>query len=136
MSEAAQPRKLAVELVAPDRQVWSGEGDLVVVKTPEGEMGIMLNHAPVLAELADGSVVRVINDGNQELAAAVHGGFVSMSQNEIQVLTEGADIGSEVDVAAARSALERALAARDEDDDAVLEAQRARAQLRAAGEEH
>lgn len=133
---AAQPRKLAVELVAPDRQVWSGEGDLVVVKTPEGEMGIMLNHAPVLAELADGSVVRVINDGNQELAAAVHGGFVSMSQNEIQVLTEGADIGSEVDVAAARSALERALAARDEDDEAVLAAQRARAQLRAAGEEH
>lgn len=136
MSDSEPAKKLAVELVAPDREVWSGEGDLVVVKTPEGEMGIMLNHAPVLAELADGSVVRVINDGKQELAAAVHGGFVSMSQNEIQVLTEGAEIGSEVDVAAARSALERALAARDEDDEAVLEAQRARAQLRAAGEEH
>lgn len=128
--------KLAVELVAPDREVWSGEGDLVVVKTPEGEMGIMPNHSPVLAELVDGSVVRVISDGQQVLAAAVQGGFVSMSQNEIQVLSEGAEIGSEVDVAAARSALDRALAARDEDDEAVLEAQRARARLRAAGEEH
>lgn len=128
--------KLAVELVAPDREVWSGEGDLVVVKTPEGEMGIMPNHSPVLAELVDGSVVRVISDGQQVLAAAVQGGFVSMSHNEIQVLSEGAEIGSEVDVAAARSALDRALAARDEDDEAVLEAQRARARLRAAGEEH
>lgn len=128
--------KLAVELVAPDREVWSGEGDLVVVKTPEGEMGIMPNHSPVLAELVDGSVVRVISDGQQVLAAAVEGGFISMSHNEIQVLSEGAVVGTEVDVAAARSALDRALAARDEDDAAALEAQRARAQLRAAGEEH
>jgi F-type H+-transporting ATPase subunit epsilon len=128
--------KLAVELVAPDREVWSGEGDLVVVKTPEGEMGIMPNHAPVLAELVDGSVVRVISDGQQVIAAAVEGGFISMSQNELQVLSEGAEIGSEVDVAAARSALDRALAQRDQDDDAAIEAQRARARLRAAGQEH
>ncbi len=128
--------KLAVELVAPDREVWSGEGDLVVVKTPDGEMGIMLNHAPVLAELVDGSVVRVISDGQPVLVAAVEGGFVSMSRNQIQVLAEDAEIGSDVDVAAARSALDRALAARDDDDDALVQAQRARARLRAAGEEH
>jgi len=128
--------KLAVQLVAPDREVWSGEGDLVVVKTPEGEMGIMPNHSPVLAELVDGSVVRVIDGGQQVLVAAVQGGFISMSRNELQVLSEGAETGGEVDVAAARSALDRALAARDEDDEAALDAQRARARLRAAGEEH
>ena len=99
-------------------------------------MGIMPNHSPVLAELVDGSVVRVISDGQQVIAAAVEGGFISMSQNELQVLSEGAQIGSEVDVAAARSALDRALAERDQDDEAAREAQRARARLRAAGEEH
>lgn len=125
--------KLAVELVAPDRLVWQGEADLVVVKTTEGEMGIMANHAPVLAELAEGSVMRVIEGGQQRLIAAVHGGFVSMSRNEIQVLSEGAELGDEIDVAAARSALERATGAGDGDDDAAAEALRARAQLRAAG---
>jgi F-type H+-transporting ATPase subunit epsilon len=95
----------------------------------------MPNHAPVLAELVDGSVVRVISDGQPVLIAAVQGGFVSMSRNAIQVLSEGAEVGSEVDVAAARSALERALSERDQDDAAVVEAQRARARLRAAGEE-
>ena len=125
--------KLAVELVAPDRLVWQGEADLVVVKTVEGEIGIMPNHAPVLAELAEGSVMRVIDCGQQQLIAAVHGGFISMSRNEIQVLSEGAELGDEVDVAAARTALERALATIDHDEDAAVEAARARAQLRAAG---
>ena len=125
--------KLAVELVAPDRLVWQVEADLVVVKTTEGEIGIMPNHSPVLAELAEGSVMRVIDGGQQKLIAAVHGGFISMSRNEIQVLSEGAELGDEVDVAAARSALERALATIEHDEDAASEAARARAQLRAAG---
>ena len=126
-------QKLAVELVSPDRLVWRGDADLVVVKTVEGEMGIMPNHAPVLAELAEGSVMRVIEGGQQQLIAAVHGGFISMSKNEVQVLSEGAELGDEVDVAAARSALERALSTIDHDEDAAAEAARARAQLRAAG---
>ena len=128
--------KLAVELVSPDRLVWQGEADLVVVKTVEGEIGIMPNHSPVLAELAEGSVMRVIEGGSQKLIAAVHGGFISMSRNEIQVLSEAAELGDEVDVAAARTALERALATIDQDEDAAAEAARARAQLRAAGAEH
>jgi F-type H+-transporting ATPase subunit epsilon len=128
--------KLAVELVAPDREVWSGEGDMVVIKTLDGEMGIMPGHAPVLAELVDGGVMRVLDGGQQTLIAAVHGGFISMSHNQVQVLSESAELGSEVDVAAARTALERALASVDEDETAVVEAQRARARLRAAGVEH
>lgn len=128
--------KLAVELVAPDREVWSGEGDMVVIKTLDGEMGIMPGHAPVLAELVDGGVMRVLEDGQQKLIAAVHGGFISMSHNQIQVLSESAELGSEVDVAEARTALERAVASVDEDETAVVEAQRARARLRAAGVEH
>lgn len=128
--------KLTVELVSPDRLVWEGEADLVVVKTVEGEIGIMSNHSPVLAELAEGSVMRVIEGGQQKLIAAVHGGFISMSRNEIQVLSEAAELGDEVDVAAARTALERALATIDQDEDAAAEAARARAQLRAAGADH
>lgn len=128
--------KLAVELVAPDRKVWSGEGDLVVIKTVDGEMGIMANHSPVLAELVEGGVMRVLDGGQQQLIAAVHGGFVSMSRNEVQVLSESAETGDEIDVAQARTALERALASVDSDEDSAAAAQRARAQLRAAGAEH
>ena len=77
-------------------------------------------------------------DGECDLVAAVHGGFLSVANDEVSILAEMAELGSEVDVARARNALERAQAsveANQEDADAAVEAKRAKARLRAAGEE-
>lgn len=127
--------QLHVELVSPERKVWSGDGYMVVAKTADGDIGIMPQHTPVLGTLAEGGVVRVLDEQNAEvLRAAVHGGFLSVAENRVSILAESADLGDEVDVAAARSAYERALQSL-EDEDARAEAQYARAQLRAAGEE-
>ena len=111
---------------------------MVIAKTVDGEIGIMPQHAPVLGVLVEGGVLRVKREGEPELVAAVHGGFISVADDEVSVLAEQAELGSEVDVAAARDALDRAQAsieANQEDADAALEAKRARARLRAAGEE-
>ncbi|MEV0147276.1 MULTISPECIES: F0F1 ATP synthase subunit epsilon [unclassified Nonomuraea] len=129
--------KLRVGVVSPEREIWSGEADMVIAKTVDGEIGIMPQHAPVLGVLVEGGVLRVKREEG-ELVAAVHGGFISVADDEVSVLAEVAELGSEVDVAAARDALERAQAsieANQEDADAAVEAQRARARLRAAGEE-
>lgn len=127
--------QLHVELVSPERKVWSGDAHMVVAKTAEGDIGIMPQHVPVLGTFAEGSVVRVLDESNGELIrAAVHGGFLSVADDRVSILAESADLGDEVDVAAARSAYERALASL-EDEDARAEARRARAQLQAAGEE-
>jgi F-type H+-transporting ATPase subunit epsilon len=125
-------------VVSPEREIWSGEADMVIAKTVDGEIGIMPQHAPVLGVLVEGGVLRVKREGEGDLVAAVHGGFISVADNEVSVLAEVAELGSEVDVAAARDALDRAQAsieANQEDADAAIEAKRARARLRAAGED-
>jgi F-type H+-transporting ATPase subunit epsilon len=130
--------KLRVGFVSPEREIWSGEADMVIAKTVDGEIGIMPGHAPVLGVLVEGGVLRVKRDGEGDLVAAVHGGFLSVADNDVSVLAEAAELGSEVDVAAAKDALQRAQAsieADHEDADARLEAKRAAARLRAAGEE-
>ncbi|GAA3117949.1 F0F1 ATP synthase subunit epsilon [Streptosporangium carneum] len=131
--------KLRVGVVSPEREIWSGEADMVIAKTIDGEIGIMPKHAPVLGVLVEGGVLTVKRGGGEsDLVAAVHGGFLSVADNEVSILAEMAELGSEVDVAAAKDALQRAQAsieANQEDADAAVEAKRARARLRAAGEE-
>lgn len=130
--------KLRVGVVSPEREIWSGEADMVIAKTVDGEIGIMPEHAPVLGVLVEGGVLRVKRGDEADLVAAVHGGFISIADNHVSVLAEAAELGSEVDVAAARDALQRAQAsieANQDDADAFVAAQRARARLRAAGEE-
>jgi F-type H+-transporting ATPase subunit epsilon len=131
--------KLRVGVVSPEREIWSGEADMVIAKTVDGEIGIMPKHAPVLGVLVEGGVLTVKRgDGESDLVAAVHGGFLSVANDEVSILAEVAELGSEVDISRAKNALERAQAsveANQEDADAAIEAKRARARLRAAGEE-
>ncbi|GII75121.1 ATP synthase epsilon chain [Sphaerisporangium rufum] len=130
--------KLRIGVVSPEREIWSGEADMVIAKTVDGEIGIMPNHAPVLGVLVEGGVLRIKRSEGGDIAAAVHGGFLSVADNDVSVLAESAELGSEVDVAEARDALQRALASVDasaEDEQAQIAAKRARARLRAAGEE-
>lgn len=128
--------KLRVELVSPEREVWVGEADSVSAKTIEGELGILPQHAPVLGVLEDGSVVRIKPaDGDADVAATVvGGGFFSVSDNEVSVLAERAELGSEIDVEAARRTLQEILAG-ERDEQTALAERRARARLRAAGQE-
>ncbi|HEY9522231.1 MAG TPA: F0F1 ATP synthase subunit epsilon [Thermopolyspora sp.] len=130
--------KLRIGVVSPEREIWSGDADMVIAKTVDGEIGIMPGHAPVLGILVEGGVLRVKRANEGDLVAAVHGGFISVAGDDVSVLAELAELGSEVDVQAARDALQRALASVDADADDVraqAEARRARARLRAAGEE-
>lgn len=123
---------LYVELVAVDRQVWSGEAQRVIARTVDGDIGILPRHAPVLGVLVDG-VVRILRPSGEELSAAVHGGFLSVSDDEVAILAEVAELAGEIDVARAQSALERARAKGPEDEDAAAAALRASVRLRVAG---
>jgi F-type H+-transporting ATPase subunit epsilon len=130
---------LQVEVVVADRELWAGEANMVIAKTLEGDIGILTGHPPVLGILAEGSIVRILDpdgpaDGAEagaEVTAAVSGGFLSVADDRISILAVDAQLGSEVDSSAARSALDEGSGA-DEDS---AEAKYARAQLRAAGEQ-
>jgi F-type H+-transporting ATPase subunit epsilon len=85
-SEVTVP--LEVELVSADSRVWSGEAREVIVRTTEGDMGVLPGHAPVLAVLAKGEV-RIFTEG-QEVVAAVDDGFLSVEHNRVTVVSDSA----------------------------------------------
>ncbi len=111
------PDDLQVDLVSADRVVWSGEATFVVARTPEGEIGVLRNHSPVLSVLVPGSVELVTTD-NQRVQAVVDGGFLSVANNRVSILSGHAELAGEIDVAQARQDLE---AARQADDDTGVE---------------
>jgi F-type H+-transporting ATPase subunit epsilon len=93
----ADKASLRVTVVAVDRSVWAGEATSVVVKTVEGDMGILPGHEPVLALLKDG-VVRIETADGGAVRVAVSGGFFAVDSNRVSVLAERAKLASEVDV--------------------------------------
>lgn len=113
--------ELNVTVVAVDRSVWSGTARSVVVKTTEGDMGILPGHEPVLALLIDG-VVRIETTEGTALRAAVSGGFFAVDSDRVSVLAERAVLASEVDVDAARRELAAAKDAQDTKRQRELEA--------------
>ncbi|MBC6458053.1 F0F1 ATP synthase subunit epsilon [Actinomadura sp. HBU206391] len=127
---------LKVGLVSPEREIWSGEAEQVIAQTIEGEMGILVGHVPVLGVLVDGSVVRIKPvDQSDWVTAMVGSGFFSVAGDEVAVLAEQAELGAMIDVPAARAALQEALEAEARAPETVVAERRARARLRAAGEE-
>jgi F-type H+-transporting ATPase subunit epsilon len=122
---------MQVQLVAPDRMVWSGEAEIVLARTVDGEIGILPRHAPLLGVLVENPVT-IRRAEEDDLVAAVHGGFLSVTGERVDVLAEIVELSDEIDVARARRALEEAEGSEEEADKAA--ARRARARLRAAGE--
>ncbi|MEU1621988.1 F0F1 ATP synthase subunit epsilon [Streptomyces sp. NPDC005722] len=104
--------ELHVELVAADRNVWSGAATLVVARTESGDIGVMPNHEPLLGVLQSGPVTIRTGEGGT-VVAAVHGGFISFADNKLSVLAEIAELAEEIDVQRAERALERAKADAD-----------------------
>jgi F-type H+-transporting ATPase subunit epsilon len=127
---------LTVELVSAERKVWTGEAGFVVARTLDGELGILPGHVPTLGVLAEGFTVRVSGgDAGEGIEAAVHGGFLSVSDDYVAILAEVAELSTEIDVARARAALDRANATNDEETPGNgSAAARARARLAAAGQ--
>ncbi len=124
---------LHVELVSVERMIWSGEATLVLARTTEGELGILPGHIPLLGQLADGGVVRIDEEGGEQLVVAVHGGFLSVTEKGVSILAELAEFADEIDVDRARRALDNADLASDDPEEQQA-ALRATSRLRAAGQ--
>jgi F-type H+-transporting ATPase subunit epsilon len=133
---------LHVELLMPDRKLWSGEAGLVIAKTLDGDIGVQTGHSPVFGILSPGSLVRIrevpgSDNQGDVVRAAVRDGFLSVTDNRVSILASVGQLASDIDVTAARAELDAATAeagspsAADESADVRY----ARARLRAAGEQ-
>ena len=84
---------LNVSVVSADQQVWSGEAEMVVARTTEGEIGILTGHTPLLAVLAAGEV-RVTQPGGRKIIANAEDGFISVQDDTVTVVAGAAELGS------------------------------------------
>ena len=127
-----------LEIVTPEQILFKDEVQFLVAPAVEGELGVLRNHAPLVAALKIG-VLRYKDAQNKEQKIAMSGGFMEVVDNTARVLAETAEHGYEIDVLRAKAAAERArrrLTQRDENINysrAQLAMQRAIARLRAAG---
>ena len=99
--------ELEVAVVSAERAVWEGHAKSVVAKTPDGEMGVLPGHAPVLALLLE-APLRIETAEGTKVLVAVHGGFFSVDSDRVNVIAETAELAEEIDVERAKAALARA----------------------------
>src|SRR5205085_3649220 len=101
---------LQVELVSPERILYSGEADMVVCRTEGGgEIAFLTGHAPFLGALTIAQVKVVPPEGRaQPQLAAVHGGLVEVRDNRVIILSDVAELAAEIDVERARRSLTEA----------------------------
>lgn len=135
----AEPLK--VEVVSPERVLYSGEATMVITRTLSegegaggGEIAFQAGHTPFLGALAHSHTRVFLLDGTVA-DIAVHGGFVEVSENKVSILSDSAELSAEIDVDRARRAKDRAedQLRNEHDAEAVAALSRAHARLTAAG---
>jgi F-type H+-transporting ATPase subunit epsilon len=92
---------LSVKVITPDKTVWDDQVEEAILPSTTGQLGILSGHAPLLTALEIG-VLRVRPDKEWK-AIALMGGFAEVENNEIKILVNGAELGDNIDLDAARS---------------------------------
>lgn len=110
---------LEVAVVSAERLLWKGQAKSITAKTPEGEIGILPGHEPLLALLVE-SPLRVEQTDGSKMLVAVHGGFFSVDSNNVNVIAEVAELAEDIDLERAKAALARAQGAPESEDKSAL----------------
>lgn len=125
---------LQVQVVSPERILWSGAAERVITRTQsDGDIAFLTGHTPFMAALGEG-VTEILQEGGAVVRVAIHRGFVEVSDDIVTLLSDTAELATGIDVARAQAAKARAEAALagGEDAEAREALQRADARLAAA----
>jgi F-type H+-transporting ATPase subunit epsilon len=136
LAEASrEERQLFCRVITPERMVYDGEADLVIVKIADGEIGVLVDHAPVVSTVEIGDVR--IHQDEERYVFATSDGFFKVADNLVQVLVEEAVPAGEIDVDEAEGRVEEASREISElsgDDKDVLERRREAERRQRVGE--
>ncbi|WP_203566349.1 F0F1 ATP synthase subunit epsilon [Aestuariimicrobium ganziense] len=122
-----------IEVVSADRLVFEGRAVNVIVRTTEGDIGILPGHEPLIAVLVPCAAEIVTDDGRREVIA-VDGGFMSVSAGRVSLLSQFATLAGEITPTQAQRELDhlqRVIDAGDHTDEDVHRMHIATAQLKA-----
>ena len=77
---------LNLKIVSPEKTVFKGDVESVLVPGTAGEFEILTDHAPIISTLSEGRVQYASKEGKKELQ--IHGGFVEVRRNEVSLCVE------------------------------------------------
>jgi F-type H+-transporting ATPase subunit epsilon len=121
---------MTVSLVSPEKVLFTGEATQVITRIADaGEIAFLPNHAPFLGALTENHT-RIYLDSGKIVDVAVHGGFVEVSHNAVNILSDVAELSDQIDRERAMRAKERAEEAMRHAHDADAESALARAHAR------
>jgi F-type H+-transporting ATPase subunit epsilon len=99
-------RQLFCRIITPEEMIFDGEADLVVARIADGEIGVLVDHAPLVSTVEVGDVR--ITEGDERHIYATSDGFFKVSENLVQILVEEAVPVGEIDVNEAENRVEEA----------------------------
>jgi F-type H+-transporting ATPase subunit epsilon len=99
-------RQLFCRVITPEEVIYDGEANLVIVRIADGDLGVLVDHSPLVSSVEVGEVR--IKEGDEQLVYATSDGFFKVSENLVQVLVEEAVSVEEIDVDAAETRVEEA----------------------------
>ena len=80
-------RLMYLEIITPDKRLFSGEAKSVNLPGKDGSFGVLKNHAPIIASLKKGTV-KVIDDKQSGQNFEIKGGVIEVLKNKIIILAE------------------------------------------------
>jgi F-type H+-transporting ATPase subunit epsilon len=104
--ERGSGRQLFCRVITPEEVIYDGEANLVIARIADGDLGVLVDHAPLVSTVEIGEVR--IREGDEQLVYATSDGFFKVSENLVQVLVEEAVSVEEIDVEAAENRVEEA----------------------------
>lgn len=100
------PKNLQVEIVSPEKMLFSGISDFVSVPGKDGCLGILPGHAPLLSELQIGEIL--IKQGTESRSFFCRGGFVEVLPDQVSILAQVGEKPEDIDVERAKKSKDRA----------------------------
>lgn len=97
---------IRLEVVTPEKEVFSAMVESFVFPSVMGNTGVLYNHAPLLTVLEPGVIT--YRKDNAEGKLAVSTGFLELKNNVAEILVSSAELAEDIDIARAEAAAERA----------------------------
>lgn len=77
---------LRLKIVSPEKIVYQGDVESVLVPGTKGSFEILNDHAPIISSLSEGTVEYSTKEGKKQFK--IHGGFVEVKKNEVSLCVE------------------------------------------------
>jgi len=104
--QRSEGRQLFCRVITPEEVIYDGEANLIIARIADGDLGVLVDHSPLVSTVEVGEVR--IKEGDDQLVYATSDGFFKVSENLVQVLVEEAVSVEEIDVDAAETRVEEA----------------------------